>query len=91
MSASQNGLEPTIRVRLKDWVREIAVTSGREAAKAVMEEHVKTCPARARPVNPDNRLLRAVGIRKEFLVGVILGSATVGGFVGGFLQKVIPW
>ena len=72
-----------------EGVRLIAREAAREAAKAVIEDHVKTCPARLAPDKPDPA--GRLRIRKEFLVGVIVGSAAVGGFVGGFLQKIIPW
>lgn len=68
----------TITLPWDEGVRLIA----REAALAVIEEHVKTCPARTQ---------KRPAIRKDFLVGIVIGAAAAGGFVGGFLQKIIPW
>jgi len=74
----------TITLPWDEGVRLIA----REAANAVIEGHVAVCPARIQAGK--NNDTRRLVMRKEFLVGIVIGAAAAGGFMGGFLQKIIP-
>lgn len=66
--------QQTVEVPLPDYVRQIAREAGREGAKLVVEEHVKTCPT--------------VGFRAR-LYGFALGLSAVGGLVGWFLGRIM--
>jgi hypothetical protein len=77
-----------VKVPLTDFVKGIAREAAFVAAREVIEEHKKTCPA---SINMSDVLVRLRGLEIRFstLVGLMIGSGILGGGISVGLAKLI--
>jgi len=74
-------LPDEVQVPLPDYVRMIAREAGLVAAREVLEEHRKACPA-ATSADSVSKSIRSLEVRFSMLVGLMIGSGTLGGIIG---------
>jgi hypothetical protein len=74
--------DPHVQVALPDYVREIA----KEAARTVIEEHVKSCPF---TVDDCGKRLRTLEVKFATAVGLMIGSGAIGGGLSVGLMKLL--
>jgi hypothetical protein len=77
-----------ITIPLTDFVKGIAREAAFAAAKEIIEEHRKTCPA-ATAVGSLEVRLRGLEVRFSTLIGLMIGSGALGGGVSMGLAKLI--
>jgi hypothetical protein len=77
--ANENELNPTIKLPLEQFVREVAA----EAARATWQECARACP-----VLELRTKVERLEIRLAALVGLLVGSGALGGIVGAGAIKV---
>lgn len=79
-------MDEDIKVPLSDFVKGIAREAGFAAAKEVLEEHRKNCPA-AVAAKDTAESIRRLEVKFATLIGLMVGSGTLGGACGAALLK----
>lgn len=75
-----------VGVPMSEFVEWVATT----AARAVVEEHLKTCPA-LKAANSTSQRLRMLEMRYQTLIGLMLGSGVSGGMVVVGVRMLLGW
>jgi len=73
-----------VKVPLSEFVRQIA----REAAQAVIQKHIESCPGPKKA----EALEKRVGVLEKRLIGLVafmLGSGGLGGVLGGLIVRFL--
>jgi len=81
-------LSDEVQIPLPEYVKMIAREAGLVAAREVLEEHRKACPA-ATSAESVSKSIKSLEIRFGMLIGIMIGSGTLGGIVGVGVSAVV--
>ena len=91
MSEGNNGTGITMKIPLEQWVKEIVRETAWEVVKEALPQHVQACAAvqLVPQIMKNTESIMGLRLNWRLLIGLMLGSGTLGGGAFAVLSKLI--